>query len=463
HDGEGWCAIRPPEGSFSLAPAHQLRILDSRTAEVTGSGVVARVGSRLGPQHNAVQVLLERGEAVQIVEQPNPGDRWVKIAPPAGEFRWIASRRLSRTPPVEGAAPSASGKEWQSSSNQDESIQIPAEATSGDAFAHLSTSSPLASPAVANDAYPAWHPETTTTPSESPAAAATDDQLQVVAGSPAAVVLAQHQEPAGGLPLRDSTESSQPRIRFPGSGSATTAANANGPVDPRVAEIQLRLSQVVVQPPAAWQLAALREETAALLANEQQANVRNQLRDLLERIATFESVQARYRTTPAATATLTTAAASAAQPLANPATAASGAPAAPPEGITGQTAEVLARVGADLGIDNSITPTPGVQPPPTPTTGSFAIGLDKPATEALYDAVGTLKPVVSRREQAPRYALVDDHGNVVTFVTASTDVNLQPYIGKRIGVRGNRGFMPEYRRAHVTATRVTPLEEKLVR
>src|SRR5688500_1613494 len=36
HDDGGWCAIRPPEGSFSLAPAHQLRILDSRTAEVTG-------------------------------------------------------------------------------------------------------------------------------------------------------------------------------------------------------------------------------------------------------------------------------------------------------------------------------------------------------------------------------------------------------------------------------------------
>ena len=45
HDGAGWCAIRPPEGSFSLAPLHQLRIVDERTAEVTADGVVARVGS----------------------------------------------------------------------------------------------------------------------------------------------------------------------------------------------------------------------------------------------------------------------------------------------------------------------------------------------------------------------------------------------------------------------------------
>ena len=67
------------------------------------------------------------------------------------------------------------------------------------------------------------------------------------------------------------------------------------------------------------------------------------------------------------------------------------------------------------------------------------------------------------RDRAPRYALVDDHGDVVTFVTATAELNLQPYVGKRIGVRGSRGFMPEYRRAHVTASRVTSLEEKLVR
>src|SRR5262245_3953475 len=66
HDPDGWCAIRPPEGSFSLVPVHQLRVIDQRTAEVAADGVVARVGSSLGAQRNAVQVLLERGEAVQL-------------------------------------------------------------------------------------------------------------------------------------------------------------------------------------------------------------------------------------------------------------------------------------------------------------------------------------------------------------------------------------------------------------
>jgi hypothetical protein len=221
--------------------------------------------------------------------------------------------------------------------------------------------------------------------------------------------------------------------------------------------MQLRLSQVVVQPPATWQLGGLREETAALLAGESVSQRREQLRDLLDRIATFETVQSRYRNTPGAQFV---GGQSPATPGALAASTPGGASATAPQGLTGQSGEVLARVRSDLGagVDNSITPTPG-----GPAPGAQAIAAPPAATEALYDAVGTLKPVVSRREQAPRYALVDDHGNVVTFVTASADVNLQPYIGKRIGVRGNRGFIPEYRRAHVTATRVTPLEEKLVR
>jgi hypothetical protein len=77
--------------------------------------------------------------------------------------------------------------------------------------------------------------------------------------------------------------------------------------------------------------------------------------------------------------------------------------------------------------------------------------------DGRYDAVGVLRPVVSKRPGAPQFALVDERGQVVTFVTPTPDVNLQPYLGKRVGIAGNRGFIPEFNRAHVTAGRVTPL------
>ena len=54
-------------------------------------------------------------------------------------------------------------------------------------------------------------------------------------------------------------------------------------------------------------------------------------------------------------------------------------------------------------------------------------------------------------------------GVVLALYLTNTSFNLQAYLGQRIGVRGARGFMPEYRRAHVTASRVTTLEETLVK
>jgi hypothetical protein len=70
---------------------------------------------------------------------------------------------------------------------------------------------------------------------------------------------------------------------------------------------------------------------------------------------------------------------------------------------------------------------------------------------------------VSKRPGAPQFALVDDRGQVISFVTPTPDVNLQPYLGHRIGVTGSRGYIPEFQRAHVTAGRVSPLGARIVR
>jgi hypothetical protein len=479
HDGNGWCAIRPPEGSFSLAPVQQMQIVDQKTGTITGDGIVARVGSLLGEQRNAVQVMLERGEAVAILEQPSPTSPWVRIAPPAGEFRWIAARRLSRTPPTEMKPLIGGSGGWQSPGAAGAASSIgrigapePSDdptQTSGDQFAHLLTAPTQAAstvPAYAVAPQPgaavSWTPQPAiveSAPAGAIAAGYDANDIQVIAGSPAAVMQSQYQQPVtqspptgalavpplmsttGPTPAPDasarlsSTTAGQPRVRFEG-----LTAPVSGPLDPRVAEMQVRLSQIVVGAPTAWQFGGLREEAAAQLAQEQSPAAREQLRDLLDRIATFETVQLRYR--GAAPGGIDSAALAG---TLNAAGAAAGANLA-----TTDASEILNRVRNDLGrgADNGVTPTPGAEPS---------------ATEALYDAVGTLKPVVSKRSGAPQFALIDDHGDVVTFVTSSPDVNLQAYVGKRIGVRGSRGFMPEYRRAHVTASRVTPLEQTMIK
>jgi hypothetical protein len=104
---------------------------------------------------------------------------------------------------------------------------------------------------------------------------------------------------------------------------------------------------------------------------------------------------------------------------------------------------------------------PGQSPTRLPPTA--AIGSTTADGQGQYDAVGILRPVVSRRPGAPQFALVDERGQVVSFVTAAPDLNLQPYLGRRIGVVGNRGYIPEFQRTNVTAARVTPLNDRLVR
>ncbi len=111
HDEGGWCAIRPPEGSFSLVPAHQLRIIDQRTAEVVADGVVARVGSSLGAQQRRPSVAPARrsdatGRAAQTrrslgargaaVRRVSLDRRPPPVADPADRRRLAASRRRRR-------------------------------------------------------------------------------------------------------------------------------------------------------------------------------------------------------------------------------------------------------------------------------------------------------------------------------------------------------------------------------
>ena len=77
HRHNGWCAIRPTEGSFSWIFGPHLHMLDDSLAEIDKSDVASRIGSRLGRQRNAVQVRLKKGEVVQVLEETER--RWAKV------------------------------------------------------------------------------------------------------------------------------------------------------------------------------------------------------------------------------------------------------------------------------------------------------------------------------------------------------------------------------------------------
>ena len=68
------------------------------------------------------------------------------------------------------------------------------------------------------------------------------------------------------------------------------------------------------------------------------------------------------------------------------------------------------------------------------------------------EASGRLATVISRRPEAPRWAVVDESNNVLAFVTPQPGVNLGPLVGQQVSVRGARGYMPEYKRPYLVAS-----------
>jgi hypothetical protein len=90
--------------------------------------------------------------------------------------------------------------------------------------------------------------------------------------------------------------------------------------------------------------------------------------------------------------------------------------------------------------------------------GGPVSGMPVRAIDPRYDGVGRIAPVVSQRPGAPQYALVDGTNTVVSFLTPAPGVNLRPYVDRQVGVNGQRGFMTDLRREHISVQRVTLMD-----
>ncbi len=101
HDPGDWVAVRPTRGCFSWVAARHLRVKEDNIAEIASDSVAAYVGSNLNDVRHVSQVRLKAGEVVEIVGHDRlitagggASETWYKIAPPAGEFRWLAGAYL---------------------------------------------------------------------------------------------------------------------------------------------------------------------------------------------------------------------------------------------------------------------------------------------------------------------------------------------------------------------------------
>jgi SH3-like domain-containing protein len=322
HDPGGWYAIRPPRHSFSWVSVRNLDLVDDSLATVNTKRAVARVGSVLGDVRDVIQVRLDKGEKVELIEPPASESPWCKIAPPAGEFRWVFSKFVDSDLPADLA--------------DDER----------DAHGGSSTSDPRHA----------------------------SDRVRLASGT-------REPEPA--------TDAAPPQSRLP--------LSTEGERQKELERIDLELSTMVSADISTWSLGDLARRAEQVLSVSDSSVERGRAHVMLSKLAKFDDIKVRH--------------------------------------------DAIRRVQS-------------AQAGRTPALMSPGVRGDDPR----FDGVGRLAPVVSQKTGGPQYALVDASNAVITFITPAPGVNLRPYVDKYVGVSGQRGYLTDLQRQHISVQRVTLLD-----
>jgi len=390
-DPAGFCAVRPVRGSFSWLLARDVQ------AEST-----AHDGSA-APRGPSTGVVVTDGAIARVGSQLNDLRHVTQVALEAGErvtilehVRIPAGRHAGDWVRIE---PPSGEFRWARA----EDLALPPGLA------------PVADPAVEAGA------------SGLAAAGAAVDAIrdagtavtQAVAEFDAAAAEATPPEPSGGMARllsgwlpRGTNVFDRAAPAAPPPAVSAGAAAASGD---ELADIDLALSLAVTGQSDSWNLAPLRERLrlAATRATSQSDRTRAQAIDA--RLARFEGIQARQQG-------LAVAAPQQPEPLR------------------------LGGMWSSLSTLGSRPVRPGVLP-----GGQPAGGQPTWTPPDQMETNGRLATVISRRPDAPRWAVVDDANNVIAFVTPQPGVDLGPLVGQQVSVRGARGYMPEYKRPYLVA------------
>jgi SH3-like domain-containing protein len=372
HDPGGWFAIRPPSGSFTWVSARYLEKGKHGLAKVVGNEVAARVGSEFSDIRDVIQVRLHRGEVVEVLESkefrsgPEAGT-WYKVAPPSGEFRWVAGKFVDAEFPHDGVR------------------QTTAENN------------------------PLIHPTATSRPETAASSAGPASPPGLTARRSAAALAEQTADP----PLQASSIQDATAVPAAGSDYATrqfSPSQATRQISPEEFQAQLdqldsELAVMLVEEPSVWKFDEMGLRARDLVNQAETAVERGRARQLVARIEQSEDVKLRYDT-----------------------------------------------------IHNLKTQTERENRQLAQTASARAASRPANSPEQGFDGTGRLARVVSAKFGTPQYALVDNQNNVICYVTPAPGVNMQYYIGRRVGITGERGYDTNARAQHLMAQHVTPLE-----
>ncbi len=394
HDPGGWLAVRPPAGSFSWVAAGQLRMTNNEgIAEVAGIDVAAWIGSRVGDVRELRwQVRLEEGELVEVLgvkrfaaTDNDAVETYYKVAPPAGEFRWVRARDVNRQPLEEVADLLAERPLDVIRDGQTRRVdfQKPADAQTGGA-------------SESSDGFVARGTSKTATKRTTP----TSKNANATAPTSSAAAT-----------VREST-------------SLPTETGVDD-FDTQLSKVDIELSLMVARDPQTWQLTTLRKQTETLVEAGKSSTERGRARLLLDRVRDFENLQLRSDDVA-------------------------------PSDRTAQNESSLVRA-SDGAIDDMGTANTDVPKGKVAGTGP-SNGEPDDTIDPKYDGSGWLMPVHSQNRTAPLYALLNDDGKVLHYISPAPGLNLHRYLRQEVGIRGQRGYIEKLQTPHLTAERVIVLD-----
>ena len=423
-DPGGWLAIRPPDGSFCWVPESVLRATEDEDVAEIAKDTVVRVGSNLSEQdapldeEDVHHVRLKAGEAVVILGKEDRSDAdgetarpWCRIAPPAGEFRWIHQDHTASDPPgprdpdaenlepqttpiVPSAIPNASADTGLSPSDS-ETAESKIEETRS--ILLTANAEPVLEPPALVNVTDSFVPRQSAT---GPATAMPSAPLQAMPRPP--VASAPVASGAGAF-----REISKTVV------SATTPTRPAGWVDRELTGISVDLSLAVAGDPSTWNLDSLRRRTQSVIDAGNTPTTRDAARKLLAEIAQFEDLQRRHTRL----------------------------------GVRGAVGPLGPRSGSSPAAESEY---------PVATNG-IPTGATPAEASANYNGRGYLMPVVAAQRGVPRYALTDAQGRILQFVVPAPGVNLRRYERQEVGVMGSQGPAPGLRPPLLTAERVVLL------
>jgi len=467
HDPGGWYAIRPTEDSYSWISSRYVKPVENGLGEITRDKVTCRVGSAFSNVRDVIQVRLNKGELVELREEVNLGGQtWHKVSPPAGEFRWISGQYVDRDKPNDGVSNPRRGRADRKSRDDGSRRQVARASHGAERDVADETDEPefgreeerpvdkrTSEPGVLaydEGALPIDTDEVRHVDDEAARAATweqTDDEAvngEADDDSAGEFVDGPSRGRRGGVeraaawrevqdePNDDSSGDRDVAFRSRGSSARPSSDYVIGDFDATLKQIDIELSRMVSEEPTVWQFDELNGQLTAMLEQASTALERGRARRVLSKIARFEDIQSRYNR-------------------------------------INQLQANTDRLNQGLDASLSSAQYVGYAQPAAwfdGTQGGAAAsgydaldGHDTLARHEVFDAVGVLRAVISRRDDAPHYAVVDERDDVLSFLTPAPGLNLQPHLGHRIGVTGTRGYMPEYNRPHVMVQRLTALDK----